>query len=62
MQRVSGDNFFSKAASDLLVFAKIENVDLDDLEKLLSLDRLRIKHNDPNGTFFGAVPLVNILK
>ncbi len=43
---------FPAEASAMMSFSRIEGVDLDDLAQRVSMDRLRVKHNDPEGNFF----------
>jgi hypothetical protein len=43
---------FREAASELLAFAGIEGVDLDNLEKRVALDRLREKYDELGGSAF----------
>ncbi len=45
------DNF-DQSAAKLLSFAGLHNVDLEALQKSVSISELRKRHNDPKGTFF----------
>lgn len=43
---------FKRSADEMLSFAGLHGVDLDALEKTLSIHELRRKYNDPGGLFF----------